>query len=480
MTTTRKTTETGTSDRDLPRQSALRNAAEAARRRWSSGCARCRRSSSPTAAASIPRTSRGRQPRARRPRALRHGRQRELSRAPSRDGARNRAPVSAPPRDHPDRRARASRVPRQQPRPLLPLQARAVHPAHALAGERGFAAVADGSNADDRGDYRPGRRAAREFGVISPLDEAGLTKDDIRALSREAGLPTWDEPASACLSSRIPYLLGSDRRKLQAIEQAEDAVRALGLSRAPRPPSRRGRAHRGRARRDGAALDPEVAGPSTRAPRARLPIRDASISRATGSAASTKAWPCGRSSRSTADTPSVVHSRPSALPVMARTRRLSFVLSLAFLAAHAVHLPRTLEDIDSINFAMGVESFDVAAHRPHPPGYPVFMALSKASTTGRLRCRPGWDRERRRCGRPGHPRGHRRSALDSGVHDLLAGRGPESDWRTPRGGGCGRVAAVLVHGEPAAVGCARAGRGCCGADACSSAHSRRFATAREP
>jgi len=98
-----------------------------------------------------------------------------------------------------------------------------------LAGERGFAAVADGSNADDRGDYRPGRRAAHELGVISPLDEAGLTKDDVRALSREAGLPTWDEPASACLSSRIPYFSEVTEAKLQVIEQAEDAVRALGF-----------------------------------------------------------------------------------------------------------------------------------------------------------------------------------------------------------------------------------------------------------
>ena len=63
----------------------------------------------------------------------------------------------------------------------------------------------DGANADDRGDYRPGRKAARELGVRSPLDEAGLTKAEIRELSRRAGLPTWDEPASACLSSRIPY-----------------------------------------------------------------------------------------------------------------------------------------------------------------------------------------------------------------------------------------------------------------------------------
>jgi len=99
----------------------------------------------------------------------------------------------------------------------------------ALARDRGFAVVADGSNADDRSDYRPGRRAAREFGVISPLDEAGLTKDDIRALSHAAGLPTWDEPASACLSSRIPYYSEVTDEKLRAIEQAEDALRALGF-----------------------------------------------------------------------------------------------------------------------------------------------------------------------------------------------------------------------------------------------------------
>ena len=98
-----------------------------------------------------------------------------------------------------------------------------------LARARGFAAVADGNNADDRGDYRPGRRAAREFGVISPLDEAGLTKADIRALSREAGLPCWDEPASACLSSRVPYHSEVTEAKLQAIERAEDIVRSFGF-----------------------------------------------------------------------------------------------------------------------------------------------------------------------------------------------------------------------------------------------------------
>lgn len=98
-----------------------------------------------------------------------------------------------------------------------------------LAAARGFAAVADGSNADDRGDYRPGRRAAREFGIVSPLDDAGLSKDDVRALSHRAGLPTWDEPASACLSSRIPYFSEVTEEKLKVIEQAEEAIRAQGF-----------------------------------------------------------------------------------------------------------------------------------------------------------------------------------------------------------------------------------------------------------
>jgi len=97
-----------------------------------------------------------------------------------------------------------------------------------LAAGRG-ATVVDGNNADDRGDYRPGRQAAREFGVRSPLDEVGLGKDEIRELSRRAGLPTWDEPASACLSSRIPYHSEVTDEKLRTIERAEQAVRALGF-----------------------------------------------------------------------------------------------------------------------------------------------------------------------------------------------------------------------------------------------------------
>jgi len=97
-----------------------------------------------------------------------------------------------------------------------------------VASARG-AVVVDGNNADDRGDYRPGRQAAREFGVRSPLDEVDLLKNEIRELSRRAGLPTWDEPASACLSSRIPYHAEVTDEKLRTIERAEQALRGLGF-----------------------------------------------------------------------------------------------------------------------------------------------------------------------------------------------------------------------------------------------------------
>jgi len=99
----------------------------------------------------------------------------------------------------------------------------------AVARAREFNAIADGSNADDRGDYRPGRQAAREFGVRSPLDEVELTKAEIRELSQQAGLPTWDEPASACLSSRIPYHSEVTDEKLRMIERAEDVLHDLGF-----------------------------------------------------------------------------------------------------------------------------------------------------------------------------------------------------------------------------------------------------------
>lgn len=98
-----------------------------------------------------------------------------------------------------------------------------------LARERAFAVVCDGTNADDAGDYRPGRQAAREFGVRSPLLECGMTKADIRALSRHRGLPTWNEPASACLSSRVPYGEIVTIEKVSMVDKAETALKRLGF-----------------------------------------------------------------------------------------------------------------------------------------------------------------------------------------------------------------------------------------------------------
>ena len=99
-----------------------------------------------------------------------------------------------------------------------------------IAGREGLKAVIEGSNSDDTSDYRPGLAAARELGIRSPLMEAGLTKDDIRLLSRELGLPTWNKPASACLSSRIPYGTPIDESMLQHIDAAEDVLRGLGFA----------------------------------------------------------------------------------------------------------------------------------------------------------------------------------------------------------------------------------------------------------
>jgi uncharacterized protein len=93
----------------------------------------------------------------------------------------------------------------------------------------GYDFVVDGCNVDDVGDFRPGRRAAANHGVRSPLIEAGLTKDEIRAISKERGLPTWDKPAMACLSSRIPYGSPVTIEALDQIEAAESFLRSLGL-----------------------------------------------------------------------------------------------------------------------------------------------------------------------------------------------------------------------------------------------------------
>ena len=100
----------------------------------------------------------------------------------------------------------------------------------ALADARGYNFVCDGNNADDVGDYRPGRQAAAELKVRSPLIEAGLTKAEIRILAQAAGLPIWDRPASACLSSRIPYGMPVTIEKLSNIERGEAVLRRLGFS----------------------------------------------------------------------------------------------------------------------------------------------------------------------------------------------------------------------------------------------------------
>lgn len=98
-----------------------------------------------------------------------------------------------------------------------------------LALEGGFQVICDGTNADDIGDYRPGRQAASEMGVLSPLVECGMTKADIRELSKRAGLPTWNEPASACLSSRVPYGQVVTIEKLSMIDKGEIALKQLGF-----------------------------------------------------------------------------------------------------------------------------------------------------------------------------------------------------------------------------------------------------------
>ncbi len=98
-----------------------------------------------------------------------------------------------------------------------------------LARERGYQHVVYGVNVDDLGDYRPGQKAARNHDVAAPLADAGLTKSEIRELSRLAGLPTWDRPASACLSSRIPYGTPVTIENVKTVETGEEQIKALGF-----------------------------------------------------------------------------------------------------------------------------------------------------------------------------------------------------------------------------------------------------------
>lgn len=128
-----------------------------------------------------------------------------------------------------------------------------------LARTEGCAWVLDGANVDDFGDIRPGREAARQYGVRSPLVEAGLTKADIRRISKAMGLPTWEKPAMACLASRIPHGIPVTIERLGQVEKAEAVLRALGfrqvrvrhheaIARIELPPDERGR-----------LLDPDLA-----------------------------------------------------------------------------------------------------------------------------------------------------------------------------------------------------------------------------
>ena len=98
-----------------------------------------------------------------------------------------------------------------------------------FAEEESFDSIVNGTNVDDLGDYRPGIEAAKQYGVRSPLVEAELTKDDIRALSRDMDLPTWDKPAQACLSSRIPYGTTVTVEALTKIAKAEQFLRSKGF-----------------------------------------------------------------------------------------------------------------------------------------------------------------------------------------------------------------------------------------------------------
>ncbi|MBW2260754.1 MAG: ATP-dependent sacrificial sulfur transferase LarE [Deltaproteobacteria bacterium] len=99
-----------------------------------------------------------------------------------------------------------------------------------VAREEGLEAVLEGSNTDDQGDYRPGLRAVAELGIRSPYIEAGIGKDDIRAIAKALDLPNWDKPAMACLASRIPYGEEITTERLGRVERAEDALRALDLA----------------------------------------------------------------------------------------------------------------------------------------------------------------------------------------------------------------------------------------------------------
>jgi uncharacterized protein len=100
----------------------------------------------------------------------------------------------------------------------------------ALASARGFSCILDGTNADDTGEHRPGMRAASEWNVRSPLAELGWTKQDVRDTARSLGIPIWDAPAAPCLASRVRYGVEVTEERLAQVEQAELAVRSIGVT----------------------------------------------------------------------------------------------------------------------------------------------------------------------------------------------------------------------------------------------------------
>ncbi len=141
-----------------------------------------------------------------------------------------------------------------------------------VAAREGFSVLVDGTNADDVGDWRPGRQAAREHGVRSPLQEVGFTKDDIRATARELGLPNWDMPSSPCLSSRVPYGTRITPETLDSDRQGRMGAPRTGLPRRARAPPRQRRPHRSSPRRPRAGAR-HARGDRRRAQRSRLHLR---------------------------------------------------------------------------------------------------------------------------------------------------------------------------------------------------------------
>ena len=118
----------------------------------------------------------------------------------------------------------------------------------ARGAELGYAFIADGSNIDDLNDYRPGRKALAELEVRSPLLEAGLGKGEIRLLSRELGLPTWDKQAYACLASRFPYGVEITPERLRMVESCEEFLKGAGFTDLPGQVPRGDRPDRSRGR----------------------------------------------------------------------------------------------------------------------------------------------------------------------------------------------------------------------------------------